>query len=92
MRTGTNYNQRGGAGFVNTPSVITEDYTHCNMCNRKYNEQAYAKHLPTCERRTKEANLKSKFKGQNSNTANNININGTYTGSKPNLNVKFGKK
>jgi hypothetical protein len=79
-KTGTNYNK---GSYTNTPSVLTEDYTLCNMCNRRYNEQAYSKHLPTCERRTKEAQMKGKVK-QASGTNN--------FGSKPNLNVKFGKK
>lgn len=80
----------GGSSYANIPSAITDDYTHCNMCNRKYNEQAYMKHLPTCERRTKEAMMKNKLKPSG---GNNINTNGTYSYSnKPNLNVKFGKK
>ena len=80
-RTGTNYN-KSPVGY-NKPSVITEDYTLCNMCSRRYNEQAYSKHLPTCERRTKEAQMKSKAKQA-------VGSNGY--GSKTNLNVKFGKK
>ena len=101
--TGNNYNQQrsgtsGGQGFTHTPSAFTEDYTHCNMCNRRYNENAYSKHLPTCERRTKEAAMKSKGKpGTGSMTGNTMTGNmmtgntGAY-GSKPNLNVKFGRK
>jgi hypothetical protein len=53
-------------GFVNTPSTITDDYTFCDMCSRKYNEQAYIRHLPTCERRTKDAVMKTKLKGTSS--------------------------
>jgi hypothetical protein len=48
---------------------------------------------PTCERKTNEANFKNKFKVAGVSTGNNTNINSTYcNGSKPNLNVKFGKK
>jgi hypothetical protein len=63
------------------------------MCSRRYNESAYDKHLPTCERRTKEAAIKGKGKvGVGSAGVNTTNtMNGTY-GSKPNLNVKFGRK
>jgi hypothetical protein len=86
------------------PSVLTEDYQLCNMCNRKYNEQAFGKHLPTCERRTKEANMKAKSKNalmpQNSlNTNNTLSHQSKPTvsqttnfSSKPNLNVRFYKK
>ena len=59
-----------GAG-TSGPSSITDDYKHCNMCNRKYNENAYSKHLPTCERRTKEAMFK---KGGAVNTQSNMNM------------------
>jgi hypothetical protein len=91
--SGTNYNQKIGAGFQNVQSSISDDYVLCNMCNRNYNEQAYHKHLPTCERKTNEANFKNKFKVAGVSTGNNKNINSTYcNGSKPNLNVKFGKK
>jgi hypothetical protein len=68
----------GPSTFVNVPAS-NDDYSHCNMCNRKYNEQAYIRHLPTCERRMKDAEMKNKPKGviQSSN--------------KPNLNLRFKK-
>jgi hypothetical protein len=66
-------------------SVLYEDYISCNHCNRKYNEQAYNKHLPTCERKAKESVMKDKAKTGGSSQAVNYN-------SKPNLNVKFGKR
>lgn len=83
-----------GTAYVNTPSVLTDDYTFCNMCNRKYNENAYSKHLPTCERRAKESQIKNKPKpsgtmGMGGNTNSNT---GSGYGNKPNLNVKFNKK
>jgi len=62
-----------------TTSAIYDDYLKCDLCNRKYNEQAYSKHLPTCERKAKETMMKDKMKSGINN-------------SKPNLNVKFGKK
>jgi hypothetical protein len=68
-----------------TSSVLYEDYISCNLCSRKYNEQAYNKHLPTCERRTKESLMKDKAKSSGSSQGVNYN-------SKPNLNVKFGKR
>jgi hypothetical protein len=87
----TDSNSKDGKGgnkpFVNIPSSITEDYLHCDMCNRRYNEQAFTRHIPTCERRTKEALMKSKTKIINANS------NGyTNTTPKPNFNnVKFRK-
>ena len=52
----------GGKAFVMpTPSSVTDDYSLCKFCNRKYNEEAYNKHLPGCERRFKEAQMKSKY-------------------------------
>ena len=33
-----------GSKFVNVPSS-NDDYVHCQYCSRKYNEQAYNKHL-----------------------------------------------
>lgn len=50
----------GGEDGVVKPSVLTEDYTLCQFCNRKYNEDAYKKHLATCERKYKEAQMKAK--------------------------------
>lgn len=68
-----------------TTSAIYDDYLHCNHCNRKYNEQAYNKHLPTCERKARESMLKDKMKSAGGSSL------GGY-GNKPNLNVRFGKK
>jgi len=82
--------QYGNLRPVNVPSVITEDYSLCNMCNRKYNEQAYTKHLPTCERRAKESLMKNKMKSVPTTT--NTNSTGSNFSSKPNLNVRFNKK
>lgn len=55
----------------NVPSVLTDDYTLCQYCNRKYNEQAYNKHLEGCKRRAHEAQMKSKAKALQSNVGNN---------------------
>lgn len=79
--------------YQQTESVYAEDYIHCNMCNRKYNEQAHKKHLATCERRSKEANLKSKNSNSNINNLN-VNFNSTNNQSlnvKPGFNLKFKK-
>ncbi len=73
------FDNKSGNAFVNVPSSITDDYTLCDMCGRKYNEQAYNKHLPTCDRKTKEALLKNKGKAP------------TTSSNKPNLNVRFKK-
>ena len=55
----------------NVPSVLTDDYTLCQYCNRKYNEQAYNKHLEGCKRRFHEAQMKNKAKALQSNVGNN---------------------
>jgi hypothetical protein len=60
----------------NIPSVINDDYIQCSHCDRRYNENAYNKHLPTCERRTKEAVMKNKLKGTSSKS--NFNTNKKY--------------
>ena len=57
---GANTDQRGN---VIVPQKITsdyDDYTHCGICNRKYNEEAYKKHLGLCQRKQKEMMLKGK--------------------------------
>jgi hypothetical protein len=87
---GNNTNQN-----FNKPSVLTEDYLHCGHCNRRYNEQAYNKHLPTCERRTKEAELKLKTKNtllpQSKNSGSQLNQH--HLQSKPSFtNTKFNYK
>ena len=92
-------------GGVPVPSSISDDYVLCNMCNRKYNDNAFSKHLPTCERRTKEALFK---KGGNAGTTqSNMNmqagnrkasygnqISGNRMGSNMmnNNNAKYGRK
>lgn len=42
-------------------SVISDSFTLCKFCNRRYNDEAYHKHLPGCERRYKEAQIKNKL-------------------------------
>lgn len=34
----------------------------CNICNRKYNEDAYSRHLTGCEKRNKINQIKNKGK------------------------------
>ena len=51
-----------GGEAIFKPSVITDDYQLCKFCNRKYNDEAYKKHLPGCERRYKDAQLRGKNK------------------------------
>lgn len=55
---------KGGMGMgmgSYTPSAIADGYTLCKFCNRRYNEEAYNKHLPGCERRFKEAEMRNKI-------------------------------
>ena len=49
----------GMGGYV--PSAIPLDYTHCQYCNRNYNEEAYNKHLNGCKRRYEEAQMRNKI-------------------------------
>lgn len=57
------------------PSSISDDYTLCEYCNRKYNEQAYNKHLNFCKQKAINNSKKPKMN----------------TSMKPNLNIKFKK-
>lgn len=41
-------------------SAPVDDYELCKFCNRKYNEEAYKKHVGGCERRFKDNFLKGK--------------------------------
>lgn len=52
---------KGGGAMANKPAEPTynDDLTHCSICNRRYNEDAYKKHLPMCERKKKEAMIKN---------------------------------
>ena len=43
------------------PSTTPLDYTHCQYCNRNYNEEAYNKHLNGCKRRYEEAQMRNKL-------------------------------
>ena len=55
------------------PSSYDDDLILCKYCNRKYNEEAYNKHAPGCERRFKEAQIKNKGK-----TGVNSKVNQVY--------------
>jgi len=67
-------------------SAYNDDLTPCNTCGRRYNDDAYKKHLSHCERKDKESKMKGKSNG------NPKNNNQVTSNSKPNLNSKFGKK
>ena len=59
---GGGYGMGGGmdmGGYM--PSAIPLDYTHCQYCNRNYNEEAYNKHLNGCKRRYEEAQMRNKM-------------------------------
>jgi len=77
------------------------------MCNRKYNEKAFDKHLTHCEKKYKESMFKSRgnapssqmgARNNNNNkqgSMNNMNMNNNMNNNmnmRPNLNTKFGKK
>ena len=55
-----------------TPSVITDSFIPCKFCNRRYNDEAYHKHLPGCERRYKEAQMRNKL--QRKPQGNSMNV------------------
>ena len=84
-------NMNMGGGF---PSVTPMDYTHCQYCNRNYNEEAYNKHLNGCRRRYEEAQMRNKLakkplaKTQIKNTYGKGQINYPMYGA----NKKQGKK
>ena len=66
---------KGGKGNIQqsyTPSVITDSFIPCKFCNRRYNEEAYHKHLPGCERRYKEAQMRNKL--QKKPVGNSMNV------------------
>ena len=82
----------GMGGYM--PSAIPLDYTHCQYCNRNYNEEAYNKHLNGCKRRYEEAQMRNKLakkplaKTQIKNTYGKGQINYPMYGA----NKKQGKK
>jgi hypothetical protein len=65
--------------------VAAEELTHCKMCDKKYKDKEYETHLVSCERRTREAQIKNKTAQQN------VMNSSSYANSKPNLNFKFKK-
>ena len=68
-------NMGGMGGYV--PSAIPLDYTHCQYCNRNYNEEAYNKHLNGCKRRYEEAQMRNKIT-KKSTTGSKAPIKSTY--------------
>ena len=90
---GGNNKGKGGKGnnIGYTPSVITDSYIPCKFCNRKYNEEAYNKHLAGCERRFKDAQLKNKFSKKGTSN-NNLNRIGGYNNKKPIVYGAYGRK
>lgn len=45
---------------TNTIKSIPSGLTHCSLCNRSYNDNAYTKHLPHCEKKSKENAMKQR--------------------------------
>jgi len=52
-------------------SSSNDDLTHCNICNRRYNEDAYKKHLNFCQKRSKDNEMKAKNKNNNNSKQTN---------------------
>jgi len=70
----------------NVVPSYNDDLTFCNLCERKYNEDAYKKHLNHCEKKNRE----NKMKGKSSNSKLNSNalnskLNSNALNSKPNF-------
>jgi len=78
----------------NVPSY-NDDLTFCNLCERRYNEDAYKKHLNHCEKKNQENKMKGKPSNSKINTnalnskissnAPNSKINSNALNSKPNI-------
>jgi len=61
-KTGGGIGKSGGGNMpAYTPSVINDGFIPCKFCNRRYNDEAYHKHLAGCERRYKEAQMRMKL-------------------------------
>ena len=70
---GKNKNNFGKNNIMkNNNDIITSSYIHCQYCDRKYNEEAYNKHLNGCKRRYEEALIKKG--GKKKATKKNVNI------------------
>ena len=76
---------------------MTDDYVHCDLCTRKYNQNAYDKHLTHCEKKNKEQMFKNKgptpssqMGGSRSGYNNNKPM--ANNNMRPNMNTKYGKK
>jgi len=65
----SNYNNNsknpGGYGNKQSYPVVQDntydDFTPCDLCGRKYNEEAYNKHLSHCQKKYKETQIKEKL-------------------------------
>jgi hypothetical protein len=55
------------------------------MCDKKYKDKEYETHLPSCERRTRDAQVK------NQTVQQNVMNSSSYANSKPSFNIKFKK-
>jgi hypothetical protein len=60
----------------NVAPTYNDDYVSCNTCGRRYNDNAYTKHLPTCQQKAKVNAIKGK--GKNTTTTNNNTGNGPF--------------
>lgn len=93
MGMGGGMDMMGMGGYM--PSAIPLDYTHCQYCNRNYNEEAYNKHLNGCKRRYEEAQMRNKMAkkpvGKVKATAKNTYGQGPINYPRYNAN-KVGKK
>ena len=91
---GGGYGGMGGGmdmgGYV--PSAIPLDYTHCQYCNRNYNEEAYNKHLNGCKRRYEEAQMRNKITKKPQGKAPLKSTYGKGQINYPRYNAKCGKK
>ena len=52
----------GGMGFSQPAQDQYDDRIECKWCGRKFNEQAGLRHMPHCEQKYKESQIKGKGK------------------------------
>lgn len=93
-KTGADFMKKNSGNVIQIgknqqPSTYNDDLTPCNLCGRRYNEEAYKKHLNHCEKKDKESKMKGKnATNLNARPGNTTNVNN----AKPNLNTKNLKK
>ena len=94
MNTNMNMRNMGNMGYDmgGANNAMMYGYTHCEFCNRNYNEEAYNKHLNFCKRRYENEKLKNKAKKANTNNNIKKNYGSSLSGGVKYNNGKYNKK